>query len=250
MKTLLVSSFFGFILLYSLNGYFDKKFPVTDFIPKGKQIVLNPLDAILGEKKMDDGTLRKDNFQSILQLKASFLKDSSELYEIRKLKKDLFLLNRKRFFENNRGYSLFVKTKGNRIVLYHVINDLAIRDAIFSENRIYFIGDDYKGITSPSQSTYAVKITCVDLNFQEEWSTDSKPNRSYFFFGEDLKLLNAELAATIEMRGSGSSTMCTSSYHLILDKTGKPESQAYLGGYGCGPGNDGINLLELFAKTH
>jgi hypothetical protein len=248
MKTLLVSSFFGFILLYSFDGYFDKKFPVADFIPKGRQFTVNPIDGILGEKKMDDGSIRKDNFETILKITPSFLKDSSELYKIKELDKDLFLVTRKRFFENNRGYSLFVKTEGNRIVRYHAINDLAIRDALFSENKIYFIGDDYRGISSPSQSTYAVKITCVDLNFQEEWSTDSKPNRSYFFFGNGLKLINDKLAATIEIQGAGSSTMCTSTYRLILDKTGKPESHEGSGGYGCGPGNE-INLLELFAKT-
>lgn len=103
MKYFLVSSFFGFILLYSFDGYFDKKFPVTDFIPKGRQFTVNPIDGILGEKKMDDGSIRKDNFETILKITLSFLKDSSELYKIKELDKDLFLVTRKRFFENNRG---------------------------------------------------------------------------------------------------------------------------------------------------
>lgn len=249
MKYLLVSSFFGFILLVSLDHYSDKKLPVTDFIPKGKQIVLNPLDVILGEKKMDDGSFRKDNFESILEIKASFLKDSSQFYAVHELTKQLFLLTRKQFYDNNRGYSLFVKTNADRIVSYHVVNDFAINDAVFSDNRIYFIGNDRTGIMNSSQSTYAVKINCVDLNFKEEWSVVSIPNRSYFFFGNGLKLINRKLAATIEIRGSGSSTMCTSSYQLILDKEGKLEGQGYLGGYSCGPGQDGITLLKLFSKS-
>nr|WP_294861181.1 hypothetical protein [uncultured Fluviicola sp.] len=248
MKNLLVSSFLGFMLLYLLNGYFDKNFPIVQFIPKGKQIVLNPLDGILGEKKLDDGSIRPSNFDLILKIKASFLSDSSELYEVKKLKEGLFLVARKRFFDNNRGYSLFLKTEGDRIVFYHAINDLAIISALFSENKIYFIGDDRRGITNPSQSTYAVKINCVNLNFKEEWRTISKPNRSYFFFGTGLKIVDGKLSATIEVQGAGSSTMCVSSYNLILDKTGNLESQGASGGYGCGPGNE-INLLELFEKT-
>jgi hypothetical protein len=248
MKNVLVSSFFGFILLYSFNGYLDKRSPVTDFIPQGKQLVLNPLDAILGEKKLYDGSIRKDNFQTILKIKSSFLKDSSELYNIKELKKDLFLLARKKFYENNKGYSLFVKTKGNRIIFYYAINDLAIRDALFSENKIYFIGDDYSGIISPSQSTYAIKINCVDLNFKEEWSIVSKPNRNYFFFGTGLRFADDKLIAILDIQGAGSSTMCVSTYSLILNRSGKPEHQISNGGYGCGPGPEEINLLELLGN--
>lgn len=248
MKNLLFCSFLGTVLLFLLNEFNKDRIFVMDFFPKGKAIILNPLDGVLGDKKMDNGSVRKDNFQSILQLKASCLEDSSGLYVIQKMTKDVFLLNRKKFFNNNRRYSLFVKTDGNRIVSYHAVNDLVINGAVFSENRIYFIGDDYTGITSELQSTYAVKINCMNLNFKKEWSTVSNPNRSYFFFGTGLKLINDKLIATLEIQGAGSSTICITTYDMILNKGGKPEGQKYYQGYQCGPAPDEINVLQLFSN--
>ena len=231
MKYLLVSSFFGFILLVSLNSYFDEKLQVTDFIPKGKLLVLSPLDVILGEKKMDDGSFRKDNFQSILQLKASYLKDSSQLYKVQPLTKDLFLLTRKKFYYNNRSYSLFVKTRGDRIVFCHPIIGFPIKGVVYSDEKIYFIGDDYSEIPNPWKPSYSVKITCVDLNFMELWKTVSDSDY-YFFFATGLSLKENVLHAQVELHGQGS-TMCTDIYDVELTNSGKVTGSKFIGTHAC-----------------
>jgi hypothetical protein len=241
MKNVLVSSFLGFILLYSLDGYFDKKVPVVNFFPTTDGIILNPLDAILGEKVLDDGSVRKDNFQSVLRLKASFLKDSSELYNIQPLMKDVYVLTRKKFFDKNKKYSLFVKTQGDRIISYHAVRDFAIRGAVSSANRIYFIGDDYTGISGDWQSSYIVKITCLNLDFKDEWSTVSKLNKSYFFYGNGLKYQNDLLVAGIIIRNAGGSSMCVDYYDLFLSKKGEPIRSVFLGTDACA----GKNVWEL-----
>lgn len=244
MKTLLVSSFFGFILLFLTTSDYAKEL----FTP-AREVFENPLDCILGEKKLDDGSLREDNFDSILKINASFLKDSSELYEIKKLRKDLFLLTRKAFFNQNRFYSIFLKTKGDKIVFYQVTNDFTVKDAFYSNQKIYFIGDEYTETTNSWNATSTLRIACVDLNFNKKWTVASLPYKGYYCFARKLKLEKNKLKATIEVQRDGSSSMCTSSYNLLMDKTGKLESHTYLGGYSCGPANDGINVLELFAKT-
>lgn len=244
MKNLFVCSFFGVVLLFTINEFNKDRFVVTNFFSKGKTIVLNPLDAILGEKLLDDGSLRKDNFQSILQLKASCLKDSSGLYAIKEMTKDVFLLTRKKFFNNNKGYSLFVKTKGDRIVFYHAVKDFLIKGALYSENRIYFIGNDYTGITSQSQSSYAVKINCVDLSFKEEWSVVSKLNRSYFFFANGLQHKDNLLIAGIVIQNSGGSSMCVDYYDLFLSKKGKLIHSVFLGTDAC-TGRNVPDLAEI-----
>lgn len=244
MKNLLFCSFLGTVLLFLLNEFNKDRIFVMDFFPKGKAIVLNPLDGVLGEKKMDNGSVRKDNFQSILQLKASCLEDSSGLYVIQKMTKGVFLLNRKKFFNNNRRYSLFVKTDGNRIVSYHVVNDFVVKGAVSSENRIYFMGDDYTGITSDWQSTYAVKIKCVDLNFKEEWGLVTKPNRSYFFYANDLRQKEDMLIAGIIIRNSGGSSMCIDYFDLFLSKNGKPIHSKFLGTDACAGKN--TELGEIY----
>lgn len=244
MRTLLVSSFFGFILLYLTTSDFAK-----ELVTPEKEVFENPLDRILGEKKLENGTVRPDNFDSILKIKASFLKDSSGLYTIKALKKDLFLVSRKKFFNDNRFYSLFVKTKGDLIVFYHAINDFTVKDAIYADNKIYLIGDEYTQTVHSWKATLTLKITCLDLNFKEVWNVVSIPYKGYYCYAKKLNEENHKLAAIFEVQGAGSSTMCTSSYRLILNKSGNPESQNYLGGYSCGPASDGINVLELVAKV-
>ncbi len=251
MKYLLVSSFFGFMLLYAFEGYFDKKNPVVQYFPKEKQIVLNPLDTILGEKKLDDGSLRKDNFRSILQIKASFLKDLSELYHIREITKDLFLLTRKKFYYDNRSYSLFVKTKGNKIVFYQAISDFMVRSAIYSDQRIFFISDDYSEIASPWRPTYTVRIICCDLKFHQVWQTASIPNKGYFFYGEKIIMKNDQLVVRIGIQNEGSSTMCVDNLDLTLTKSGKIMQSFYISGYGCGgkSASEAADLSNLFENN-
>lgn len=249
MRNVLVSSFFGFILLYALNGYFDRKIPVAEVLPKTPAI-LNPIDTILGEKVLEDGTLRKDNFQSILKLKAGFLSDSSELYRVQELTKDLFLLTRKKFYQNNRSYSLFVKIKGDQIVCCQAVNDFPVRGAVYSDQRIYFIGDDYCEIISPWKPTYTVKITCVDLDFRNLWNISSITNKGYFFHSTGLELKNGQLIAGIGLQNEGSSTMCVDEFDVTLDKSGKITNSVYSGGYSCGGRNTGtdFSLNHLFSE--
>lgn len=251
MKNVLVSSFFGFILLYSFNGYLDKRSPVTDFIPQGKQLFLNPLDAILGDKRMDDGSLRKDNFQMIRKLRVSCLKDSSRFYSVRKLTDHLFLVTRRQFYFNNRRYSLFLRTKGDRIVFCHVINDFPIRRAIYSDGKIYFVSDDYTEIASPWRPTYTIRIVCCDPDFKKMWELSSIPNKGYFFYGESLLIKNNRLIVRIGIQNEGSSTMCIDKYDLTLTKSGKLVQSVYAGGYGCGGKNvsETADLSGLFRRN-
>ena len=246
MKNVLVSSFLGFILLYSFDEYFDKKIPVVDYLPKTHGIILNPLDAILGDKKLEDGSIRRNNFDSIPKIKASYLKDSSQLYHVQELTKNTFFLKRKKFFIDNKRYALLVKTQGDRIVSYYAVNDFEINGVVSSGNKIYFVGNDYTGISNEWQSTYAVKIKCMNLNFQEEWSTVSKPNSYYFLFAKRLNLVGDMLVATFEIQESGSSSMCYTTYDLFMNKMGKPLSQVYHGDFMCGPPPGEMNFLELF----
>ncbi|TSJ46696.1 hypothetical protein [Fluviicola chungangensis] len=240
MKYLFVSSFFGFMLLFLATSDFAKEFFTSD-----KEAFENPLDAILGEKKLDSGNLRRNNFDSILKLNASTLKDSSALYQIRKLRKNLFLLTRKKFFYNNKKYSLFVKTLGDQIVSYHAVNDFAIRGAVSLENRIYFMGDDFTGISNDWQSSYIVKITCLNLDFKEQWSTVSMLNKSYFFYGSGLKYKDNMLIAGIIIRNAGGSSMCVDYYDLFLSKKGEPIRSVFLGTDAC----TGKNVRELHDIT-
>lgn len=253
MRNLLICSFLGAVLLYVLlHDTGAKKKRTLVRLPGNPGIVLNPLDAILGEKKRDDGTFRDSNFDSILRIKASFLRDSSVLYQVQQLTEKVFLLTRKKFFYNNRGYSLFVKTQGDTIVSCCPVLDFQVRKALYSDRRIYFIADDYSEIASPWKPTYTVKIACLNLDFQEQWKTSSQSNNGYFFYGTGLEKKQETLIAGIVVQPEGSSTMCTGNYILKLKMSGEilPDMGAYTGGYGCGPELSSTELPLLFRHEH
>jgi hypothetical protein len=168
MKYLLVCSFLGFLLLF-----FATSDVTTELFKPEQEVFKNPLDLILGEKVLDNGTLRKDNFDSILQIKASFLSDSSEIYKIEQLNANLFLLVRKKSYFNTRNYSLFVKIKGNTIVNYYSTTDFSAnsKNTVLSGNRIYLLSNDFNSGSSNWKSSYMVRLTCFDLDFNEIWRT-------------------------------------------------------------------------------
>lgn len=235
MKYLLVGSFLGFILLFLTTSDFEEK----ESAPK-KDICSNPLDLILGEKVLEDGTLRKDNFDSVLNIKSTFLKDSSKIYKVQELSKDLFLLIRKRTFLNTQNYSFFVKTKEDRIVSYYVVKDFGVSNALVSDKRIYFICDDNNSNSQFRKPGYIVGIACLDSNFKEIWKTFSCSNQ-YFFYAAGLSLKGADLHAEVEVQRQGSSTMCTDFFDLQLTKSGKSTSSKYIGSHSCA----GRNVPEL-----
>jgi hypothetical protein len=235
MKYFLVSSFFGFILLFLTTSDVAEK-----LITPKKEVLPNPLDRILGEKIVDNVTLRKGNFDSILHIKASFLNDTSGLYTIQKLSSELFLLVRKRYFHNTRNYSLFVKTNGNKITSCYPLNDFSVKDALVSGKKIYFISDDRESMDRFWKPTYSVKITCLDLNFQGIWQLVSNAD-NYFFYAMGLSLEGNELHARIELHGQGSSTMCTDIHDVQLTKSGKIMDSKFLGTHAC----RGRNVPEL-----
>ena len=235
MKTLLVSSFFGFMLLFLTTSDFSKEL----FTPE-KEVLENPLDRILGEKLLDDGTLRKDNFDSILHIRASYLRDSSEIYKIQKLSEHVFLLIRKRCFLNTRNYSLFVKTEGDKIVSYHRIPDFGVNSALVSNKRIYFICDDNNSNSRFRKPSYYVGIACLDSNFDEMWKIFSRSDQ-YFFYAAGLTLKKEGLHAEVEVQRQGSSTMCTDFFDVQFTKSGKATSSEFIGAHSCG----GRNVPEL-----
>lgn len=254
MRNLLICSFLGAALLYAILHVPGKeKRWVAVHFPGNPGLVLNPLDAILGEKRLDDGTFRKANFDSILRIRASFLKDSSELYTVREITENVFLLTRKKFYYDNRCYSLLVKTSGDSIFAFHVISDFPVKGAVYADEKIYTISDDYDEIPSPWHATYTVKVTCYDLHFREQWVTASLPNKGYFFYGTSLERKEHNLLAGIVVQSEGSSTMCTTSYRVKLAMSGEllPEKTEYIDGYGCGPElrRDEVPLLFRHEKT-
>lgn len=251
LKNLFFCSLLGMALLVAFDGYFDKRLPLGNLLPKMTTPVLNPLDAIRGDKQSDDGSVRKANFQDLLRIRASFLEDSSGLYAVQEVTESTFLLTRKKFFHGNRHYSLFVKTRGDCIVSYRVLDDLLVRGAVYAAPFIYFITDEYEVSGNPWNRVpaYAAGITCMDMDFKNQWKTTSLAGTGYFFFGRGIAIKGNQLVATLEVQREGSSTMCTNTYQLILGKTGKPKSQRYLGGYSCGPASDGLNLLACFPEA-
>jgi len=234
MFKFLLTSIIATTLLFLVSHRFATKTPDSPESPK-KPIIENPIDHILGEHFYDNGTIRKDNFDSILNISAKHLLDSSEHYKVTELKKNLFLLKRKKFYIDNRRYSLIIETKEKRICRVHPFVDLDIRDALCIDDRLYLIQGDYTEIASHWRPGYGIKISCLDSNFTELWNISSIQNKGAFFLGYSLKLDGDQIMAGFGIQAEGSSTMCVSDYVVLLSKNGRIDSFHGAGGYSCGP---------------
>lgn len=210
------------------------------------QLTKNPLDRILGELWRNDGTIRKNNFDSILHIPAKHLTDSSEHYNIQQLRPNTFLLKRKKFYLDNRNYSLIVETKNKRIVAVHPFNDLVIQDAVYADNQLFILQGDYTEIASHWRPSYSIKISCLDANLQELWNVSSITHKGAFFIGNGIKLKDQQLIVDFEIQREGSSTMCVSSYVLSISKTG--EVFGFTGGIGSLCGSEPIVELDAVPK--
>jgi hypothetical protein len=105
--------------------------------------ILNPIDCIHGDKWLENNTIRTNNFDSILAIPALHLKSPSELYLIQPLPNQYFLLTRKKFFHQNRRYSLIVKVEDNRIIQLKSFVDFDIRKLVVHNNKYYVLQGDY-----------------------------------------------------------------------------------------------------------
>lgn len=245
MKHLFFCSFLGFILLFVASSYFEKEFvPGKEVNTNSSQIFNNPLDQILGEKKLDDGSIRKDNFDSILKIPSKFLLDSSELYSIKRLNNNLYLLKRKKFFLNNRYYSLVVKTKSSHISAVFPFVDHAIVDGLIEKDTLYLLCGDYSEQSYPWKQDYMIQIIGYDNNLNEFWMLKTCKDKGYFFCGTGLSSENNHLLVSFDVQGVGSSTMCKTNYTVSFSKKGKFDKLIGFGGYSCGPG-EMINQDEI-----
>lgn len=248
MIKLLLTSTIATVLLFLVSHRFTTE--TAKPVEKPHISVENPIDRILGEHWYDNGTLRKDNFDSILHISATHLLDSSEHYKITELRKNLFLLKRKKFYLDNRRYSLIVETKQKQILSVHSFVDLDVKDALWVDDNLFIIQGDYTEIASPWKPAYRIKISCLDSSFRELWNISSVQNKGVFFLAYDLRLKGNELIARFGVQEEGSSTMCVSDYIVLLSKSGEIRHFQGAGGYMCGstPGIPVAVLNELFQR--
>lgn len=230
IKFLILSSSAG-ILLFLTTFRFETE-PYEE-VPKIQ--ITNPIDRILGEHYYDNGSVRPNNFDSILCIPAKYLSDSSGHYKVTKLRSGLFLLKRKQFYYDNRQYSLIIETRQKRIVNVHPFVDLAIQDARYKNGELYLLQGDYTEIASHWRPTYSIKISCLDSNFRELWNVSSIPDKGAFFLGYSMKIVNKQLLVELGIQNEGSSTMCVSNYIMSLSQHGEILSSYGNGGYQCGP---------------
>lgn len=239
MKNLIVCSFFGTALLFMLNEFNKDRLSVVDAFPKGKCIVLNPLDAVFGEKLLDDGSLRKDNFDVIRSISAKFLTDSSAVYRIQKLNRSTFLLNQRVAFRQASTYSLLVKIETDRIVSYHAITNFYVKSVVQKEEKFYLLCDDYR------EGRYQLKLICLDDSLNEKW--EYSPKSREFPFEANSLVSNADLLiASVSVIGSCS--ICLTHVSLVFNEDGKLIDAKQNGVVNSGPLLDESHLKRLFGN--
>lgn len=202
MKNLIVCSFLGTTLLIMLNELNKDRFSVMNFFPKGKQIVLNPLD----------GSFRKGNFDALYSISPKFLSDSSSVYRIRQLNESTFLLNQRAILGSESSYSLLLKVEADKIVYYCVIADFYVKSVVQKKERLYLLCDDFR------EGSYRLKLNCLDDSFNEIW-TYSPRSREFPFEANSLVSNADSLVANVNVIGSCS--ICLTRVNLTFNEQGK-----------------------------
>jgi hypothetical protein len=183
-----------------------------------KAISPNPLDTILGEKWLTDESIRPANFEQIIHIPAEFLRKESEVYEIKKLNSEFYLLNQKKNVGAARPYSLLLKTDGKQITAFKTVNDYNIKKAFIRNKMIYALGDDFKQGRTAWKPKCNILVSGFDLDLKEKWSYTNVYYENPFE-AEDLEFINNSLVAKIHVIEG--CHICYSTVGLTFSNEGK-----------------------------
>ncbi len=248
---ILCISFTSLLLLdrFQTPQHTTKKQQITTSSSK----IINPIDYIIGDKWLDNNTLRPNNFDSILAISADHLNLPSELYTIKALSNHYYLLTRKKFFPNNRRYSLIVQVQNQRIVDVIAFGDYDIRNIATHENKHYILQGDYSELSNHWGYEYVLKISCFNQEFESLWSIQTPNKTGQYFIPNGITIENDSLKVDYGLQAGGGSTMCVMNYQTTLDLNGKYVSTIALSGYSCGPAPTDLNeqfFKKAFTKQH
>lgn len=200
-------------LLFSLSY---KDVPVKFSI---KVYELSKLDTILGDKliEFDSNKIRKNNFESLLNLQIAELNKTSNIYTVKQLNKQFYLIQQIKNYELARKFSLLVKSDGKKIIDFRVFNDLIIQDIKREGDYWIVVLSDYMNRNPHWKTKYQFCVLKLDDAFNEIWSYSKDLDEPMSV--SDLTLLKDEY--TIKVNIVTGCEICFVTAKLHLSKKGE-----------------------------
>lgn len=183
-----------------------------------ENIQTSPLDTILGEKILnaETGEKRKDNFESLLNMKKQVLQIESSLYNIKQIDANHFILSQKKDYAEARNFNILIKTDDSIVKSYYVTNDFHISDIKQdSANWIILLSDFYQTNTY-WKSEQQIKIIKLDSDFNLLWNFSK--NSSTPLSGQSLEVNTHNYSFNVEVITG--CHICYSLAQILLSKDG------------------------------
>jgi hypothetical protein len=202
------------LLIYSCNR--DKK--NNESLLK-ENIQTSPLDTILGEKILnaETGEKRKDNFESLLNMKKQVFQIESSLYNIKQIDANHFILSQKKDYAEARNFNILIKTDDSIVKSYYVTNDFHISDIKQDSGNWILLLSDFYQTNTYWKSKQQIKIIKLDSDFNQVWIFSK--NSSTPLSGQSLKVNTDNYTFDIEVITG--CHICFSLARLVLTKDGK-----------------------------
>ena len=184
-----------------------------------KNKVDNALDTILGDKVIsNDGKIkRSNNFKSLLKIPALNLQKPSNIYDIKPLGKDLYVIQQKKNYSEARNFDLVISAKENKIDNYFILNDFRIIDIKLFDDELFVLSSNFSNTSEHWKSDNEIKVIKMDSNLKVLWQYSAK-NNSYTLDGNRIRLEKGKIKALINVITG--CHICYSVVELEFDQNG------------------------------
>lgn len=190
--------------------------------------IVNPLDTILGDKMIDakTGNIRPNNFHMLTKIPINVFYKPSKLYNIKKIDKDLFLVQQKKSYRDARLFYLLIKVGKNFPTNYYVINDFYVIDFQKVKDDLVLLLSNLGNYNAHWKVDNEIKILKLNQDFNEQW-TYSAIDKKICLDGEGIKVENGEILALVHLITG--SHLCYDIVELEIDSNGNCVSAIELG---------------------
>jgi hypothetical protein len=185
-----------------------------------KPLILNPLDAVLGDKilRESNNIIRPNNFQSLINLPIIYLYLESELYNIKRIDSNLFLLMQKKLYTEARNFNILLAVDGEKIIRYYVVNDFEALDVEKRANEIFLLCSNLNNKNEYWRLHNEVKVLKINLDLNVIWEYRVKQQKypldasNFIVTGPKTKFVTHVITGC---------TICYSCVSVEVDENGK-----------------------------
>ncbi|GEM_PF-1609785 len=181
--------------------------------------IVNPLDTILGDKMIDvkTGNIRPNNFHMLAKIPINVFYKPSKLYNIKKIDKDIFLVQQKKSYRDARLFYLLIKIGKYFSTNYYVINDFYVIDFQKVKDDLVLLLSNLGNYNAHWKVENEIKILKLSQDFNEEWTYSAK-DKKICLDGEGMKEENGKILALVHLITG--SHLCYDIVELEIDSYG------------------------------